>query len=80
MREKISLIQMDVRLGEPEVNFARAAALMEEAMAEAPDILVLPETVNVGFSRRRRENWRRSPMKRDGGQRKSSEISRRPAA
>ena len=49
MREKISLIQMDVRLGEPEVNFARAAALMEEAMAEAPDILVLPETVNVGF-------------------------------
>ena len=49
MKKKISLIQMNVRLGEPEANFAHAAALMEEAMKEAPDILVLPETVNVGF-------------------------------
>lgn len=49
MKKKISLIQMDVRLGEPEANFAHAEALMEEALADGPDILVLPETVNVGF-------------------------------
>lgn len=49
MKKKISLIQMDVKLGEPETNFAHALALLEEAVKDGPDILVLPETVNVGF-------------------------------
>lgn len=49
MKKKISLVQMDVRLGEPEANFSHAVALLEEALRESPDILVLPETVNVGF-------------------------------
>lgn len=40
---------MDVQLGRPGENFARAAALIEEAMAQKPDVLVLPETWNTGF-------------------------------
>lgn len=46
---KIACIQMDVRLGRPEENFSRAAALIEEAMTQKPDVLVLPETWNTGF-------------------------------
>lgn len=43
MKKKISLVQMDVRLGEPEANFSHAVALLEEALRESPDILVLPK-------------------------------------
>ena len=46
---KVSLIQMDMRLGEPEYNFAHAKALIESAAEEKPDVICLPETWNVGF-------------------------------
>lgn len=49
MKKKISLIQMDVALGKPEENFKQAVELMKTAMEAKPDILVLPETLNVGF-------------------------------
>lgn len=49
MKKKISLIQMAVTFGKPEENFKRVVELMEKAMEEKPDILVLPETLNVGF-------------------------------
>lgn len=49
MQKKISLVQMDVTFGKPEDNYKRAVELMEKAMEEKPDILVLPETMNVGF-------------------------------
>lgn len=49
MKKKVSLIQMDVAFGKPEENFKRVVTLMEKAMLEKPDILVLPETLNVGF-------------------------------
>lgn len=49
MKKKIALIQMDVALGKPRENYNHAVSLMEKAMAAAPDILVLPETLNVGF-------------------------------
>ncbi len=49
MKKKISLIQMDVLLDEPEKNYEKAVALMEKAMEDGPDILVLPETLNTGF-------------------------------
>ena len=49
MKEKISLIQMDVELGQVERNYKKAVQLMELALEDKSDILVLPETVNTGF-------------------------------
>lgn len=50
MKEKISLIQMDVELGQVERNYKKAVQLMELALEDKkPDILVLPETLNTGF-------------------------------
>ena len=49
MKEKISLIQMDVELGQVERNYEKAVQLMELALEDKPDILVLPETLNTGF-------------------------------
>lgn len=46
---KISLIQMDVQFARPETNYNRAVKLMEQALKDTPDILVFPETMNVGF-------------------------------
>lgn len=47
---KISCIQMDMRLGEADANFAHAEALIRQAAAaEHPDVAVLPETWNTGF-------------------------------
>ena len=47
---KISVIQMDMELNLPQNNFEKAAALIEKAAGEKPDVIVLPETWNVGFS------------------------------
>ena len=47
---KISCIQMDMRLGEVDCNFAHAQALIRSAAeAEHPDVVVLPETWNTGY-------------------------------
>ena len=47
---KISCIQMDMRLGEVNYNFAHAEELIRAAVAaEHPDVAVLPETWNTGF-------------------------------
>lgn len=46
---KLSLVQMDMALGAPDENFARAKALIREAAAGGPDVILLPETWNVGF-------------------------------
>lgn len=47
---KISMIQMDMKLGEPEYNFKHAKELIRRAAeTEHPDIITLPETWNVGF-------------------------------
>ncbi len=46
---KIACIQMDVRLGEAGYNLARAVELCREAAARGADLLLLPETVNLGF-------------------------------
>lgn len=47
---KVTCIQMDMQLNAADRNFAAAAKLIEQAMAEKPDTVVLPETWNVGFS------------------------------
>lgn len=49
MKKKIALLQMNVVLEDVEQNYCHAVELMEQAMQENPDILVLPETLNVGF-------------------------------
>ena len=46
---KITCIQMDMQLGAPEENFRKAAKLIESAMTQQPDVLVLPELWNTGF-------------------------------
>lgn len=46
---KVTCLQMDMKLGCPDENFAHAAQLMEQAMEQQPDVLVLPETWNTGF-------------------------------
>ena len=47
---KISCIQMDMRLGEVDYNFAHAEELVRRAVESGrPDTVVLPETWNTGF-------------------------------
>ena len=46
---RISCVQMDVRLGKPEENLAHVKALAARAAEGGADVIVLPETWNVGF-------------------------------
>lgn len=47
---KVSCIQMDMAFAESEANFAKAERLIREAAKASPDVIVLPETWNMGFS------------------------------
>ena len=46
---KISCLQMNMELGEPNRNFAHAKQLICDAVKQKTDVLVLPETWNTGF-------------------------------
>lgn len=46
---KISLLQMDVALANPEKNREKIEWLAAKAMEDTPDVLVLPEMWNIGF-------------------------------
>ncbi|MCR5732127.1 MAG: carbon-nitrogen family hydrolase [Sphaerochaetaceae bacterium] len=46
---KVSCIQMDMAFAKPEDNFKKAVALVREAAEKKPDVILLPETWNVGF-------------------------------
>jgi predicted amidohydrolase len=46
---KIALIQMDVKIGDPEFNFKHAESLMNQAMENEPDVMILPEMWNTGY-------------------------------
>ena len=46
---RVSCLQMNMRLGFPDENFAHAVDLIHAAMVAKPDVLVLPETWNTGF-------------------------------
>ena len=47
---RVTCIQMDMRLGDADYNFAHAEALIRStAEREHPDVVVLPETWNTGF-------------------------------
>ena len=45
---RISCIQMDMAFASPDENFARARTLIEQALEQKPDVILLPETWNVG--------------------------------
>lgn len=46
---RVSCIQMDVKLGEPQYNHELAEKLIREAMMQNPDVVLLPELWDVGF-------------------------------
>ena len=46
---KVSCIQMDVQLGQPEENHRLAEGLIRQAAKEGPDVILLPELWDVGF-------------------------------
>lgn len=46
---KIAAIQMDMAFACPAENFKKAEALVRQAAKETPDVILLPETWNVGF-------------------------------
>lgn len=46
---KLALLQMDVTLGRPEANLAKASSLIEEAVEQKPDVIILPEMWNTGY-------------------------------
>lgn len=69
-RLTISLVQMDLELGEPKENFAHAAGQIAEARRRGSDLVVLPELWSTGYDlenadahaavltgRARRANW-----------------------
>jgi predicted amidohydrolase len=45
---KVSLIQMDMLLGDPQYNFKHAEELVCSAAKDRPDVICFPETWNVG--------------------------------
>lgn len=47
---KISCIQMNVRAGSPDENYARAEQLIKKAVKRSPDVILLPELWNTGFA------------------------------
>ncbi|BBP86982.1 hypothetical protein BsIDN1_06000 [Bacillus safensis] len=48
---KIALVQMNVQIGEPEVNFKKSSSVfLEEAVREQPDLIILPEMWNTGYA------------------------------
>jgi predicted amidohydrolase len=49
---RLALIQMNIEAGNPEVNFAKMEARLEEAAAltPKPDLIVLPEMWNTGYA------------------------------
>lgn len=46
---KVSCLQMDVIPSDPDANFAHAAELIEKAMEDTPDVIVLPESFDISF-------------------------------
>lgn len=47
---KLACIQMDIAFGEPDENFVKVAAYLEEAAANGADTIVLPEMWNTGYA------------------------------
>lgn len=48
----VALLQMDIAVGEPEVNFAKLSAMLEQAVRDErkPDVILFPEMWNTGYA------------------------------
>lgn len=46
---RVSVIQMQVQMENKSANLAHAKDLIERSCLDTPDIILLPETFNVGF-------------------------------
>ena len=47
---RVTCVQLDMKLGAPEENFARAEEkIRAAAVSDRPDVVLLPETFNTGF-------------------------------
>lgn len=49
MKLKITCLQLDIAFGIPEKNYQSVELLIEKAMADKPDIIVLPELWTTGY-------------------------------
>jgi omega-amidase len=49
MKFKIACLQMDIAFGNPSENYKKASELIEQANAQKPDIIVLPELWTTGY-------------------------------
>ncbi|KRM90110.1 amidohydrolase [Liquorilactobacillus cacaonum DSM 21116] len=47
---KVSLLQLDVIFGNPDENYHKVRKYIEKAAQENPDVIVLPEMWNTGYS------------------------------
>lgn len=47
---KVSLIQFDVKDGQPQLNKNKVLELMQQALSDQPDVIILPELWNTGYA------------------------------
>ncbi|WP_028610588.1 carbon-nitrogen family hydrolase [Paenibacillus harenae] len=49
---RLALLQMDIKAGQPEANFAKLAAMLEKAVSgeRKPDVILFPEMWNTGYA------------------------------
>ncbi|EFM09710.1 Nitrilase/cyanide hydratase and apolipoprotein N-acyltransferase [Paenibacillus curdlanolyticus YK9] len=49
---RLALLQMDIQIGQPELNFAKVESMLQKALKaeEKPDVIVLPEMWNTGYA------------------------------
>lgn len=47
---KASIAQIDISYGKPDENYAHVEEALERAMADSPDVIVLPEMWNTGYA------------------------------
>ena len=49
---KLALLQMDITIGKPDINFAKCADMLEKAVSvdNKPDLIMFPEMWNTGYA------------------------------
>lgn len=47
---RVSILQMDISLGQPEANYRKAEQMIHEAAKRGTDLIILPEMWNTGYA------------------------------